>query len=477
MKSIKSICASICLILPLAVLGSQLTNGSFEMHTFKTLNVEGVNYFNLSRGDTHLLGWTIGSSAITLNFGNQGVFDFPPADGDLHLVFHGSNTPYPGAYISQTFDTVPKRDYTVTFSLGGVNIGPQRLEATVTSDTGVKLATVLARPPTHGYAQQRFPFTASSAKTTILFSSDGEVAFDAVDVSEVPPTIIARLPSGLGSPVAAAPKGVVGWWPGDDSAKDISGTNHGTVVNVAFAPSLVGQAFSFKDDNSHVKVPVNRELNSITNEITLEAWVWHEGTGNSVQRYLTLTPDRAQISYDVGRFVFELHFPDGTLSPLRYPTNILGRKWYHVTGTFDGKEQKLFIDGNQVGSISVNHQFRSSVSSEFLISFPGAAMNGLIDEAVIYNRALTAAEIQSHFAAINLGMAKTPIISDIRLSFPGNARLNIKGQAGKSVIIQHSENLLDWVTLTTDPNLTGTINVTDSSAGAFNRRFYRAVSK
>ena len=36
----------------------------------------------------------------------------------------------------------------------------------------------------------------------------------------------------------------VGWWPGDGNPNDITGSNHGTLVNGAtFAAGLVGQAF------------------------------------------------------------------------------------------------------------------------------------------------------------------------------------------------------------------------------------------
>jgi len=37
------------------------------------------------------------------------------------------------------------------------------------------------------------------------------------------------------------------------------------------------------------------------------------------------------------------------------------------------------------------------------------------------------------------------------------------------------QNLLDWVTLTTDPNTAGMVNFIDTSAGAFGHRFCRVV--
>lgn len=276
-----------------------------------------------------------------------------------------------------------------------------------------------------------------------------------------------------------APAGLVGWWPGDGNAKDIAGTNNGILVNASTRPGYVGEAFAFSGQNSYVQIPNSPAINSITNALTLEAWVWHEATGATIQRYVTLTPDRALIFYNNGPVTFELHFENpAALVPLRSNISVEPRTWYHVAGTYDGKEQRLYINGVRVGVAVVNRPTGwTPGNSDLDISIAGQAMNGLIDEAAVYNRALTAEEIQSHFVAGSAGMAKVPVFFRIGVFFPGNARLSIKGQAGKPLTIQSSTNLLDWVTLTTDPNSTGTIDFNDSSAGAFSHRFYRAVAK
>jgi hypothetical protein len=102
-------------------------------------------------------------------------------------------------------------------------------------------------------------------------------------------------------------------------------------------------------------------------------------------------------------------------------------------------------------------------------------MNGLIDEVAIYNRALTAAEIQSHFTAGRAGMCKAPVFAGIETLFPGVARLSIKGQAGKDLDIFGSTDLVNWVLLTRVSNPKGAVRVDDAAAGPFRHRFYRAV--
>ena len=278
--------------------------------------------------------------------------------------------------------------------------------------------------------------------------------------------------------IVPTPPGLVGWWPGDGNANDLAGGNTGILVNASTVPGYVGQAFAFSGQNSYVQVARSPVIDAITNALTLEAWVWHEATGATIQRYVTLTPDKALIFYtDNGPIKFELHFPDGLNVPLVSNMPVAPRTWYHVVGTYDGKEQRLYVNGKRVGFAVINRPIGYLPGTEVYISHAGQPMNGLIDEPAIYNRALTEEEIQSHFAAGSAGMAKVPVLSPIGVFFPGNARFSIRWQAGKAVTIQSSSNLLDWVTLTTDPNLTGTVDVTDSAAGAFRNRFYRAVSK
>src|SRR5437879_3618383 len=50
---------------------------------------------------------------------------------------------------------------------------------------------------------------------------------------------------------------LVGWWPGDGNARDIAGTNNGTLQGSASATTggVVGSAFSFDGTNAYVQIP------------------------------------------------------------------------------------------------------------------------------------------------------------------------------------------------------------------------------
>src|SRR5258708_26955432 len=57
------------------------------------------------------------------------------------------------------------------------------------------------------------------------------------------------------------PGGVVGWWPGDNSARDIAGTNNGTLVSGSFGTGEVGRAFVLDGTNGYVTIPHSAVLN------------------------------------------------------------------------------------------------------------------------------------------------------------------------------------------------------------------------
>ena len=68
---------------------------------------------------------------------------------------------------------------------------------------------------------------------------------------------------------------MIGWFPGDGNARDISSSNNfGTVGNTtAFVTGKVGQAFQFNGNNmSEVSVNDSPSLKA-TNALTIDAWI------------------------------------------------------------------------------------------------------------------------------------------------------------------------------------------------------------
>ncbi|ABB32694.1 Protein of unknown function DUF2341 [Geobacter metallireducens RCH3] len=75
--------------------------------------------------------------------------------------------------------------------------------------------------------------------------------------------------------------------------------------------------------------------------------------------------------------------------------------WNHVAAVLNGQSATLYVNGQQVGATTL--PYLPNLSSVNLavgvLDYPGRYFNGLIDEVRIYNRALTAQEITSRYAA------------------------------------------------------------------------------
>lgn len=82
--------------------------------------------------------------------------------------------------------------------------------------------------------------------------------------------------------------------------------------------------------------------------------------------------------------------------------NTLDGKWHYLVETFDGTNTTFYYDGQNIGTqaVSVN----TVLSSVGLVlgsqtGFNDSPYNGSLDEVAIYNKVLTAAQIQAHYNA------------------------------------------------------------------------------
>jgi hypothetical protein len=212
------------------------------------------------------------------------------------------------------------------------------------------------------------------------------------------------------------PSGIVSWYKAEGNADDAVGNNNGKVYSASYGPGKVGRAFQF-DGAGFVRVPGAPSLDPAA--ITVEAWVKSSGemiTAMGVYRYLVakgVDPDAASYAlytgHSGGLFFFVY---DGTHW---VPSSDAGRRiwdgnWHHVAGTFDGASVRLYVDGTQVGlgtPTAININYNMPDGNDLFIGnyfWPGNwGFTGSIDELSIYNRALSASEIQTIFSAGSAG--------------------------------------------------------------------------
>ncbi|MGA2786622.1 MAG: LamG-like jellyroll fold domain-containing protein [Verrucomicrobiota bacterium] len=225
--------------------------------------------------------------------------------------------------------------------------------------------------------------------------------------------------------------GMVGWWPAEGNANDVTGGNNGTLVNsVSFGQGEVGQAFSF-DGGSYVSIPDSPSLDNFISSITVEAWVRFNQSGADWNWEGIITKGNSSWRLQATAGANTITFSTTGLSPhgdLTGSRNVRDGQWHHVAGVYDGTNMFLYVDGMldvsqaATGAIAQNNDpmcIGVNLSAKFF--------NGLIDEVSIYNRALTASEIYTIYAVGSEG--KCPLAAPLIVSQPTNQKLAVGGTA------------------------------------------------
>lgn len=219
--------------------------------------------------------------------------------------------------------------------------------------------------------------------------------------------------------------GMVSWWSGDGNANDVLGTNHGTPQNGAtFAPGKIDQAFSFDGVDDYIRVADSPNLRVGVGEFTLDAWIMAppENRFRAIASKFELTYPYAgyglRIANDNRLDFVAVDCGTGdcgfgtTEFALRGTSNVADNQFHHVAGVrrADGTLE-VYVDG--VMEATRQDPLRNTDSSDpFTIGeidagpLPEVPFSGLIDDVRLYNRALTASEIQGIFNAGSAGMCR-----------------------------------------------------------------------
>lgn len=218
-----------------------------------------------------------------------------------------------------------------------------------------------------------------------------------------------------------APEGLVGWWSGDGSAQDSVSGNFGALQKGAtYAPGLVGQAFSLTN-GAFVEIPNSTNVNFSGNmPMTVELWAYRTGSGTTmhlVSKRNGALDAEYQIAFDPesGLGFASIKMP-WQVTQAACGVSLPMNQWWHLAGTFDGSVMSFYTNGvlaaTAVGTLGpANSQPLRIGSIDY--GFGSAPFEGLLEEVSLYNRALTAQEIQSVYAAGSAGKCFTPTAPSI----------------------------------------------------------------
>lgn len=108
----------------------------------------------------------------------------------------------------------------------------------------------------------------------VQFATSAVLVETSFGKTELPVTAIRSIRVSAMSAVGQLPSGLVGLWSGEGNGDDSVGGNNATLTDITFADGKVGQAFSFNDESSCVKIPASPALDVGAGDgFTLTAWV------------------------------------------------------------------------------------------------------------------------------------------------------------------------------------------------------------
>ena len=221
--------------------------------------------------------------------------------------------------------------------------------------------------------------------------------------------------------------GLVGWWPFNGNANDESGNGNNGIV---MGPNLTSDRFGnnasafdfnynnavFSQQNQEVYIPYNPMLN--VPNITVSYWIFAR------QYFWSGNPN---LSVNITRFEYGYSNPNGQVWGIGYnDSQILGglngpsgggsytainstainlNSWNNIVMTYDGSAINLYMNSILIASMPHNLSMNISGNSGISIGENNSAngywqyTDGKIDDIGIWNRALTACEIQNLYTS------------------------------------------------------------------------------
>jgi chitodextrinase len=291
-----------------------------------------------------------------------------------------------------------------------------------------KVALVRLGAVTHSVnMEQRYvplPFNAGTGALTATAPANRNIAPPGVymlfiiDANGVP-SVAKMLTLGGADPPPPPPppnSGLAGAWGFSEgtggTTADASGNgNTGTITSASWtAQGRYGSALSFNGANSVVRIPNSASLN-VTTGMTLSAWVrptaaqggWRTILQRQADAYF-LHASNGDPLHPAGGGTF-----GGSTDFVGGPTAIPVNAWTHVALTYDLATVRLYVSGTQAATRAATGAIQTNTNPLWIGGNTpyGEYFQGLIDEARVYNRALTPAEIQT-----DMNTAVTPTAPD-----------------------------------------------------------------
>lgn len=193
--------------------------------------------------------------------------------------------------------------------------------------------------------------------------------------------------------------------------------NNGTPSGTTSVDGKIGKARSFNGSSDYISVPDNDSFTQAN--ITVDEWVKFNSlgtnilfTGKNSEYWLAYNYPTAPLS-DANKFGFGV-YSGGTWAYASSATTPTVGQWYHVVGTYDGSNIRIYVNGVLEGGPTAKAAY-SNGSNAFNIGGYSAAsgytINGVVDEARVSNVVRSASDIRQ---AYEVGRRTHPITIDFQ---------------------------------------------------------------
>ena len=184
-----------------------------------------------------------------------------------------------------------------------------------------------------------------------------------------------------------------------------NGLNANIVANAVIVTGKNGKGVRITAEGADcVNVPADEKL-KISGEITMAAWIFQDSWSTDGQWFDKNCHNGGEhTSYGMGVFEqgknINMFLGTGSARPrLNKPHTLKEKTWHHVVGTYDGNAMKVYIDGEFALEHAEAINFTGTNDQDLRIGCSKDRTNytfdnGIIDDAAIWSRALSEAEIK-----------------------------------------------------------------------------------
>lgn len=283
------------------------------------------------------------------------------------------------------------RNFFTSTGIGFLNPAIRVLELIVSGSTQISAHIQIPQDAPVG-TTSLYVYNPGGRRAEVPFTVIGEPGTPAAPVR--PPT---TAPQG---PAPPTPAGLIAWWRFDEGSGNIAHDSSGNGNNATLmrGPSWVagriGRALSLNGDDAYVATEVDVQPSAMPST-TWTAWVYPTRV-NYKKRQLILSDNDGGNDRSVLIAADTAHFAVLTGTGIWVATSVDAKRWQHIAVVYTPSGIEFYKNGIRYPS----GQIPRGQESHFKLQIGrnpgfGEYFEGLIDEVRIYNRALSAAEIQA----------------------------------------------------------------------------------